>query len=85
MNTILTDACRGGPECLPLIHYLLDNGADTEIGWFAGRGALYTTVLHSQPIEVIEIFIDKSSYGVMSEIHEAITQQRPDALRLFFN
>ena len=45
---------------VPLIHYLLDNGADSQIGCFAECGALYAALESSQLLEIIvKIMIQK--------------------------
>jgi hypothetical protein len=93
MRTILTEACRGGApswdfpassETLPLIHYLLDNGADPNIGSFVGGGALLVALRFSRPLEIIKKIVRRGGFIGGLVISEAMHRNRLDALEFFF-
>lgn len=93
MSTFLTDACRGdgaydrppSNKTLPLIHYLLDNGADPRRGsWRDEVGALDPALAFSRPLEILDKMIGKGATVNRIVFVEAVRHQRIDALELFF-
>lgn len=91
LQTFLTEACRGGQRykprtsnaTLPLIHYLLDNGADPREGCWA-CGALYAALAFSQSLEIIFKVIKEG--GKVDRLASlcAMRMKCLDALELFF-
>lgn len=92
IRTFLTEACQGGGtyksppsnKTLPLIHYLLDNGADPREGSWRGCGALHVALEFSQPLEIIDKIVKKGETVDSLIFSEAIMNRRIDALELFF-
>lgn len=92
LQTFLTEACRGGQGheshtsnmTLPLIHYLLDNGANPREGCFAGCGALYAALDSSQPLEIIVKMVKKGGKVNCLVFSKAMKKKRLDALEFFF-
>ena len=88
----MIQACRGmghmtvlSNKTLPLIHYLLDNGADPRRGsWRDEVGALDPALAFSWPLEILNKMIDKGATVNRIVFVEAVRQQRADALKLFF-
>lgn len=86
LQTFLTEACRGdwqygspaSDKTLPLIHYLLDNGADPKEGSWNGYGALYSA------LGTMNKMIHKGAVVGILVFDEAIRKQRLDSLQLFF-
>ncbi len=55
-DTLLMDYCRGGDPRLP--GYLLDNGADPNLGGLTFMGALLTAINSDQPPSLISKMIE---------------------------
>lgn len=54
-RTFFTQACEQPPtQIVPVLHVLLDYGADVDDGWGPGGGALYTAIIGGQPVEIID-------------------------------
>lgn len=71
---------------LPLIHYLLDNGASPAEHVYDGfhrDSALLPAVQSSLPIDVIEKMIRCAAVVGVEEFGEAVGGKRVDVLRLF--
>lgn len=90
-QTYLTEACYGGWGCesytnmtISLVHYLLDNGADPQIGCFAGCGALYVALESSQPLEIIVKMVQKGGWVDRLVLFMAMKKKRLDSLEFFF-
>lgn len=94
-DTFLSAACRGGDGCnhdnlpgddsLPLIHYLLDNGADPSEGSWGGCGSIPAAIDFARPLEVIEKMIEKGGVVNLLAFSSAVRNRRIDALQLFFD
>lgn len=91
-HTFLTDACQGGSydsppsdKTLPLIHYLLDHGADPRRGSWRDCGALCTALESKRSLEIIEKMMAKGATVDDFIFSAAIKGQRPDAVQLFFD
>lgn len=95
-ETFLSTACRRCQyrsqtdpfmsKMLPLIHYLLDNGASPAehvYDGFHGDGALLPAVQSSLPFEVIEKMIRLGAVVGVEEFGEAVGGKRIDVIRLF--
>lgn len=69
LQTFLTETCRGdwqygspaNDKTLPLMHYLLENGADPKEGSWNGCGALYSALGFSWPLEIMDKMIHKGA------------------------
>lgn len=85
IRTFLTEACRvGGDKTLPLIHYLLDNGADPQEGSWRDCGALHAALEFSRPLEIIDKMVEKGGTVDSLIFSQAVMARRVDALELFF-
>jgi hypothetical protein len=86
MRCFLTDACARPPETIvPVLHVLLDNGADVNDGWGPGGGALFAAVLGGQPLEIIAKIVDKGGRISTGCILSAIRRGRADVVELLLN
>lgn len=96
LQTFLTEACRGDwgddgsharniDETLPLIHCLLDNGAEPREGSWRGCGALYAALEFSWPLEIIDKMVQKGGEVNLLIFLEAVIMRWVDALLLFFD
>lgn len=91
-HTFLTDACQGGGtydsppsnKTLPLIHYLMGNGADPQKGSWRDCGALCTALEFSRPLEILDKMIDKGAAVDDFVFSEAVRSRRIGAVELFF-
>ena len=92
-HTFLTDACQGGgsynsppnEKTLPLIHYLLDKGADPRMGPWRDCGALCTALEFKRPLEILEKMMDNGGTVDDFVFSAAIKNRRLDAVKLFFD
>lgn len=90
LQTFLTEACRGGQgyqsgqSTVPLILFLLDYGADPQLGCWAGCGALYAALTFSRPLEVIVKMVEKGGEAGRLVLSSAMRNRRFDALELLF-
>ncbi|OIW26696.1 hypothetical protein CONLIGDRAFT_646846 [Coniochaeta ligniaria NRRL 30616] len=86
MRCFLTDACARAPEeIVPVLHVLLDNGADVNDGWGPGGGALFAALLGDQPLEIIAKIVDKGGRISTGCIFSAIQRGRADVVELLLN
>ncbi|KAI6092236.1 hypothetical protein F4821DRAFT_225184 [Hypoxylon rubiginosum] len=86
LRSFLTDACAQPPDKIaPVLHVLLDNGADVNDGWGSGGGALYAAILGSQPLDVIGKIVDKGGVVSTRITSLAIGQGRVDIVELLLN
>ena len=79
-DSFLGDACLAGPQAAPLIHFLLDHGADPDVPHMFG-GALRDAVERKQPLDVLKRLIPHISllfWGASA----AIKQGQLDATHL---
>lgn len=87
-RTFLTEACRGPQDSaisiLPLLHYLLDNGADPREGGLGASGALLPALESKQPLEIIEKMLRCGASVNILVFRTAARMKRVDALRSFF-
>ena len=90
IETFLTEACCGGQRhkpytnmTVPLVHYLLDHGADPIEGCFAGCGALYPALESSLPLEIIVKMVQKGGVVNRPVLTMAMKKKRLDALEFF--
>ena len=80
MDSFLADACLAGPKAAPLIHLLLDHGADPDEPGMIG-GALRDGVEQEQPLHVLKRLVPHVSllgWGLLA----ALKQERLDAIQL---
>lgn len=81
MRCFITDACARPPDrIVPILHLLIDYGADLNDGWGPGGGALYAALIGSQPGEIIEKMVQKGGDVSPTIIHTAIKKERLDVL-----
>ncbi|KAI1405229.1 hypothetical protein F4819DRAFT_444508 [Hypoxylon fuscum] len=86
MRSFLTDACARPPEeIVPVLHVLLDNGADVDDGWGPGGGALYAAIVGGQPLEIVRKILGKSVAVSSRNINTAVGQGRADVVKLLLN
>ncbi|KAI1659199.1 hypothetical protein F4813DRAFT_354147 [Daldinia decipiens] len=86
MRSFLTDACARPPEEIgPVLHVLLDYGADVYDGWGPGGGALYAAVIGGQSLEIVERILERTSAVSRRNVSEAIRRGRVDVVELFLN
>ncbi|KAJ2985384.1 hypothetical protein NUW58_g5559 [Xylaria curta] len=75
LRTFLTDACAlPPPQAVPILHVLLDNGANVHDGWGPGGGALYAAIIGQQPREIVEKILSKMDNVSSRAIVPAIRQ-----------
>ncbi|BCS21587.1 uncharacterized protein APUU_22019A [Aspergillus puulaauensis] len=92
-DTFLSAACQvggtwdnpPGDESLPLVHYLLDNGADPNEGGFGGCGSIPAAIEFSRPLEIIDKMVEKGGVVNLLVFSSAVRARRIDALHLFFD
>jgi hypothetical protein len=83
MRCFLTDACARPPEkIVPVLHVLLDNGADVNDGWGPSGGALYAAILGSQPLEIIDKMVQKGAIVSSRVLHLVVENERLDVLEI---
>ncbi|OQU98132.1 hypothetical protein CLAIMM_03957 [Cladophialophora immunda] len=86
-TTVLSKACEGGPQCVPLINFLLDHGATTggfgSLTYHLGE-ELLPAVQNEQPVEIIERLVPMTSY-LWLPIQAATQRKRADALQVLLN
>lgn len=83
MRCFLTEACARPPEEIePVLHVLLDNGADVNDGWGPGGGALFAALMGGQPLEVIAKIVDRGGRISTGYVLAAIQRGRSDAVEL---
>lgn len=86
IHCFITEACARPPDKIgPVIHVLLDYGADLNNGMLGGAGALYAAILGSQSMEIIDRILESkppyaASVGSFA-ISEAIKKERVDILQ----
>lgn len=81
MQCFITEACARPPEqIVPVLHVLLDCGADVNDGWGPGGGALYAAILGSQPAEIIDKIFKNGGMISTSVIYAAVKNERLDVL-----
>lgn len=86
MRCLLTEACARSPEkIVPVLHVLLDNGADVNDGCGPGGGALFAALLGGQPLEVIAKIGDKGGRISTGCVLAAIRLGRSDAVELLLD
>lgn len=87
MTTILTKACKGGPDNAPFVKFLLDHGAEAshEYGytWRFG-GDMLNALEHNQPVEIIQQMIPTTDH-LSFPISAAVSRKRADALEAMLN
>lgn len=93
-RTFLTEACRGPQgsvssdskreSVLPLLHFLLDHGADPREGGLGASGALLPALESAQPLEIIEKILRCGASVNILVFSTAVRMERVDALRSFF-
>lgn len=68
------DACARPPEEIgPVLHVLLDYGADVHDGWGPGGGALYAAVIGGQSLEIVERILERTGAVSRRNVSEAYT------------
>jgi hypothetical protein len=83
MRTFLTEACLSPPlKSGPLIHVLLDAGADVNDGLGPGGGALSAALRGGQEKDVVVKIVRKGGYVSKQVIHCAVEKERVDILPL---
>ncbi|KAI1424057.1 hypothetical protein F5Y12DRAFT_797732 [Xylaria sp. FL1777] len=81
-RTFLTDACALPPaQAVPILHVLLDNGADVNDGWGSGGGGLYAAIVGHQPVEIISKMVSKDAIVGTTVIDAAIQGGDADIVR----
>lgn len=75
-----TEDNDGSPLTLPLIHYLLDYGADPRKGSWRGCGAIHVVLEFSQPLEIIDKMVEKGGMVNLLILSEAIRKRRLEVL-----
>ena len=81
-RSFLTEACkRPAEKMVPIIHVLLDNGADVHDGFGPGGGALYAALLGSPLREIIERIVENGGYISWRVLSTAIGEERLDVLQ----
>lgn len=79
MDTLLIDYCRDGDPLLA--GYLLDNGADPNLGGLLGISTtLLTAIISDQPSSLISKIIQCGAKVSILDVIYAIRQQRADIL-----
>ncbi|KAK3938221.1 hypothetical protein QBC46DRAFT_390685 [Diplogelasinospora grovesii] len=84
-QSFFTEACRRPPEkIVPVLHVLLDNGADLWDGFGPGAGALWAALEGGQPIEIIDKIVNKAGGEMISRrnVSLAIQLGRADVVQL---
>ncbi|MAD83309.1 MAG: hypothetical protein CL912_25750 [Deltaproteobacteria bacterium] len=85
MRTFLTDACSQPPSKInPLIHILLDAGADVNDGMGPGGGALLAALLGEQAKDVIIKILRRGAFVGNSVLDTAIRKERADILKMLW-
>lgn len=89
-RTFFTQACEQPPaQIAPVLHVLLDYGADIDDGWGAGGGALWAAIIGGQPTEIIrKVLICHSSQHVPisdRQVNAAIARGDEDIVALLFS
>ncbi|KAK0108654.1 hypothetical protein ONS95_003447 [Cadophora gregata] len=83
MRTFLTDACREPPPKInPLIHVLLDTGADVNDGMGPGGGALLAAIWGDQGKDIILKIVKKGGFVAGPVLTAALQKERVDVLRM---
>ena len=75
---MLLAACSSGNPLLP--EYLLDHGANPEVGGIAGQGPLYTAVIRDLPSSLIQKMVQCGGVVRLVVLSAAIEHQRIDVL-----
>lgn len=85
MRSILSDACERPPaQIVPILHVLLDNGADVDDGW-PRHGALYSAIYYKQPLEIIQKIVSKGGDINSGNLIQAIQHGRLDVTKWLFS
>ena len=87
MTTIVTKACKGGPENAPFIKFLFDHGAETSCfmryNWRFG-GDMLNALDYNQPVEIIQLMVPTTEH-LSFAICAAVSRKRADALEVMLN
>ncbi|RFU25760.1 hypothetical protein B7463_g10572, partial [Scytalidium lignicola] len=79
-KTFLTKACARPPEkIVPVLHVLLDNGADVNDG-LGPFTPLYAAINSVQPLEIIDKIVQNGAGIYSTVVHSAIQKERLDVL-----
>jgi hypothetical protein len=82
VNTFITKACEQPPEKItPLLHFLIDHGADLEAGYFPRP--VYNAITGKQTLSVIEAMVKKGADVSRSAMRQAIVCERVDVIEFF--
>ncbi|KIM97061.1 hypothetical protein OIDMADRAFT_57703 [Oidiodendron maius Zn] len=85
MRSILSDACERPPvQIVPILHVLLDNGADVDDGW-PRHGALYSAIHYKRPLEIIRKIVSKGANINSGNLIQAIQHDRLDVTKWLFS
>lgn len=77
-STALIEACHSGNPLIP--NYLLDHGANPELGGLRGMAALYSAVIAGQPVTLIAKMVDCGAILRSSAVAEAVRYRRIEQL-----
>lgn len=78
---IITEACSRPPARIgPVLHVLMDYGADLNDGYGPGGGALYAAILGDQPKEIVEKMVEKGAIVSFRVVYLAVEKRRVDVL-----
>lgn len=83
-QSLLSNACRGGPDNAPFIDFLLDHGATAGGYTFHFGEALLPAIQYDQPIEIIKKMAPKTP-RLGLPIFAAVKRKRADTLELLLN
>ena len=80
VNTFLTRACEQPPDKIaPLLHFLIDNDADLEAGYFPRP--VYDAIIGNQSLGVVEAMVKKGGRVSTNTMRQAIVCERVDIIR----
>jgi hypothetical protein len=82
MQCFITDThARSSKKIVPVLHVLIDNGAHLNDGRGPSCEALYSAILGSQPLEVVDNMVQKGARVGSRVFHLAIENERLDVLQ----